>query len=273
MKLGLIGCGRVGISIFYLLKKRNKIVGLYDINKKNLARAKKLLKYKKNLKIDEICKQSDALFIATPDDKIVKTYKNIRKYITAPKFIFHFSGSLSSKIIPKSKNIYRASIHPFATFPEVVLTPRRYFLFFEGDPPALRAVRKIFPKENFLIKRVNPRLKNRYHLIGVFSSNLLIGYLTLIRDLAKEIGWKDREFYEIVIPIIESTIKNVKKYGLKDGLSGPLKRGDKGVIKKHLETLRAKKGLNRLYKFLSSAILNDLVDPKAKKSLLDLFKN
>ncbi len=255
MKIGLIGCGRVGISIFYSLRRYNKIVGIYDIDKRNLALGKRLLRLKGDLTPEEVCQRSEAIFIATPDDKIKVVYQEIKKYIKTKKFIFHFSGCLSSRVIPKSKNVCRGSIHPFATFPGVELSLKKIFLYVEGDRPAISAIKKIFPKDRFLIRMIKPEFKGKYHLIGVFASNLLIGYLNLIRELSREIGWKGQEFYEVVIPIIEDTLENIKRDGLKNALSGPLKRGDVETVRRHLQILKKKKSLDDIYRLLSGSIL------------------
>ncbi len=273
MDIGLIGCGKVGTSIFCLLKKNNRILGVYDINKRNQQRTVKKLKLTKNASYEAICTKSQALFFATPDDKILDAFRKTKPFLKNVKFLFHFSGLLPSTIFPKAKKIRRASIHPFTTFPEIILPPirKKYDLFIEGDKPALRAVRQIFKSEYFNIKKITKQDKAKYHLIGVFSSNLLVGLISAVEGLSRDIGWAKKNTTGVVSSIIKTTLDNVMKNGVKNALSGPLERGDISTIKKHLKMLRKNKNLLNIYKALSLAALKNVADSNNKKTLKELL--
>jgi len=273
MNIGLIGCGRVGISIVYLLKKNNRIIGVYDIRKKHQRRAVKYLNLRKNATYKEICARSQALFFATPDNKIIAAFTKAKPFLKGEKYIFHFSGLLPSTIFLKSKRIYRASIHPFATFPRIVLPKARekYNLFIEGDYQALRAVREIFKNKYFNLKKITQQNKNKYHLIGVFSSNLLVGLISAIDGLSRDIGWTKKDTCKVISPIIKATLDNIMKTGVKNSLSGPLKRGDISTIEKHLRILRKNKDLLNIYKALSVAALKNVANTTNKKKIKKLL--
>jgi len=273
MRIGLIGCGRVGITLFSLLRRNNHLVGVYDINRKNEKRALRLLRIKKNPKLSELCRSSEALFFATPDDQILKSFTRARPYIQSRQYVFHFSGLLPASVFPRWKKVYRGSIHPFATFPTIMIPPqKKYFLFIEGDREAKKAAWKIFRKKYFTIRSITKKTKVHYHLTGVFASNLLIGLLLAVHTLAKRIGWRERDFYEVVFSIIEETLRNTKKYKLKNALSGPLKRGDVEVIKKHVHTLYKDKDLLNIYKTVSLYILKNVTKGTGRKEIETLLK-
>lgn len=273
MRIGLIGCGKVGTTLFYLLKKNNQITGVYDINSKNEKRAVKLLHINKNLPLRELCIKSEALFFATRDDQIREAYKKVRAFINGKKYIFHFSGLLSAIIFPKSKNIYRCSAHPFATFPRIIIPPsrKRYPLFIEGDPQAIKVAKKIFSTKHFMLKKINKKDKKIYHLLGVFSSNLVVGLTSAIYEIVKKMNWKEKDLYDIIFPLVEESLSNIKKYKIKNALSGPLERGDIKIIKKHLDTLKKDKNLSNIYKTLSMAILHNIPRCKNKKKIKKLL--
>jgi len=274
MKIGLIGCGKVGITLCYLLKKNNHIMGVYDINKRNEKRALRLLHIKKNLTLRELCRVSEVLFFATPDDQILRAYKKAKSFIIGEKYIFHFSGLLPAMIFPKRATIYRGSVHPFATFPMITIPPTRknFFLFIEGDPKAQMVARKIFPKRYFILRKINKKDKETHHLIGVFSSNLLVGLMLAIYELTRSIHWEEKDFYNVVYPLIEETLVNIKKYGVSKALSGPIRRGDVKVIKKHLKALKKNKTLLNIYKTLSLNILESVTEKKRNKAIETLLK-
>lgn len=274
MKIGLIGCGKVGISIFYLLRRNNQIVGVYDISKKNEKIAAKILNIKKNPSYKELIRESDALFLATPDDAILAAYQKAKVFINRSKYVYHFSGLLPSDILPKTKYIYRASVHPFATFPRIVIPPvrQRFFSSIEGDRMAIKIAKKIFRTKYFTIKEIKKKDKDFYHLIGVFSSNLLVGLISSIYKLAQKINWSEKDIYQMVFPIIEETLNNIKRYSLKNALSGPLQRGDIDVIEKHLRTLKKDKNLYNMYKILSKIILENIVGDNKKTRLKKVLR-
>lgn len=269
MRIGLIGCGRVGVTIFIILKKRHNVVGVYDINKKHEHIAIRLLGLRKNPSYRELIERCEVLFLATPDDALVKAYKNMYDYLSGPKYVLHFSGIMPADILPKKKNIYRASVHPFATFPEIAIQARKqpFVLSIEGDRAAVNMTRRIFTSKHFTLKRLRKQDKTFYHLIGVFSSNLLVGLLAAISDIARKVNWKEDEIRQLVYPIIEETMKNIKKHGLRHSLSGPLSRGDVKTVKTHLDALRKNKNLLKIYKEISLYITESLISEHKRRKL------
>ena len=95
---------------------------------------------------------------------------------------------------------------------------------------------------------------------------------SVIYDLAKKIGWKERDLYEVVFPLIEETLNNIKKYKIKNALSGPLQRGDVEILKKHLKALKGNKSLLNTYKVLSLNILKNILKEKRKSEIVKLLK-
>jgi predicted short-subunit dehydrogenase-like oxidoreductase (DUF2520 family) len=266
MKIGLIGCGKVGTSVFYYLRKNNAIVGVDDINKKHEKRTAKLLGIKKNPELETLCWKSKALFFATPDDEIIHAYRRVRRFIKGRKYVFHFSGLQQATIFPKTQDVYRASVHPFATFPQLFIPPVRkhYFMFVEGDTPARRSIRRIFGKKHFTITHLHASKKAYYHLLGVFSSNFIVGLTAAMHKLAKKTGWTQDQMRAFIFPMIDETIENIKLYGIEGALSGPLTRGDTKTIRGHVRTLKKNKSLTALYKAMSLHILETLVKEKRR---------
>jgi predicted short-subunit dehydrogenase-like oxidoreductase (DUF2520 family) len=274
MRIGLIGCGRVGVAITRLLTKNNQIVGAYDSSKRKQRQAIKLLSIVDNPDYKKLITQSEVLLIATPDDIISQACKKMMKSITGTKYLFHFSGILPADIIPKKKNIYRASVHPFATFPKMpaIAGRQHFFLSVEGDTQAIRVARMIFHERYFTLRKIKKAYKPIYHLVGVFSSNLLVGLVASINELAIKIGWRRQDLEQMIIPMIEETANNIKTLGVQESLSGPLRRGDVEVIKKHLRVLKEDKNLLEIYKALSRSIVDNIIEGKRKQELKRLLR-
>mgnify|MGYP000386238920 CR=1 FL=1 len=63
MKIRLIGYGRVGVTLCNLIKEKNEIIGVYDIKKRKIEEAEKILGLSKNLAYEELIKESEVLFL------------------------------------------------------------------------------------------------------------------------------------------------------------------------------------------------------------------
>jgi predicted short-subunit dehydrogenase-like oxidoreductase (DUF2520 family) len=274
MNIGLIGCGKVGTTMFYLLNRTNKIIGCYDIDKTNEKRTKRVLNITSRYTLEQLCTKSNALFFATPDDRILDAYNAAKKFIRHKTLVGHFSGLLTSTVFPFSKYTCRASIHPFATFPYISVPPlrKKYPLFTEGDAQALRKVRAIFTEKHFTIHSIRKKNKVLYHLIAVFASNFLIGLMSAAQSTSKRIGWEEKDFNDLVIPIMKETIMNARALGISKALTGPLARGDISTIKKHLKTLNKNKNVLNIYKTLSIQLIVSMDNPDNSRKIKYLFK-
>lgn len=257
MRIGLIGCGRVGVTLCDILRQNNTLVGVHDKSQERERAAARRLKIRHNPSYPELIRQSEALFIATPDDEIVRAYGKMRRFICGPKYVFHFSALLPADTIPGTPDVHRASVHPFATFSGFAAPSRteRYHLSLEGDAPALKAARAIFGGRHFTLKRIRREDKALYHLVGVFASNLLVGLVAAAGRLAARIGWQDRDLRQLLYPIVEQTIRNIREHGPEEALTGPLRRGDVKTVEKHLRALRRDKDLLNVYKTLSRSLI------------------
>jgi len=273
MRIGLIGCGRVGVTIFSILRTRNRIVGVYDSNARKQKTAVRSLRIRRNHTYEELISQSEVLFIATPDDAIIRAYHKMQPSLKGRKYVFHFSGILPADTLSKKKNVFRASIHPFATFPRIMIAPRKkhFFLSVEGDPQAIKCAHAIFNSQHFTLKSIRKKDKPLYHLIGVFSSNLLVGLVGATYQSANMMGWREKDIRHLIFPIITETLNNIEEYGLKESLSGPLRRGDVRTIEEHLKALQKNKYLLRVYKSLSAYIMHAIISGEKNPKLKKLF--
>lgn len=119
IKIGFIGPGKVGVSLGrYFTHKGITLSGFYGRNTETTLEAVNITKSKFYDNIQEIIKDSDILFITTPDDTISIIDRELSKFNLNNKSICHTSGSLKSNVLYNAKNsgalIY--SIHPIFAF-------------------------------------------------------------------------------------------------------------------------------------------------------------
>lgn len=258
MRFSLIGCGKVGVTMAYFLRRRNRLVGVYDIDRQARRRAMRILGVAKSQAYPLFLKTSDVVLIAVPDDRIRDAYHKIRRYLGAAACVIHFSGVLPAQVFPKRGRLTRGAAHPFATFPRLVIPPprKRYPLFIQGDCRALAVMRRLFTPDHFTLIPVSRSHKGFVHLAGVMASNLLVGLALAARQSGRRAGWTDRQVQTCLLPLMQETMTNIQDLGLAQALSGPVRRGDLRTVRKHLKMLSGKNaGLRNVYRQLSRFLI------------------
>lgn len=263
MRIGVIGAGKVGVSISYImLQKGLHVIAMSDKDSHALEIAIKYLEDKGDVIFTSdnthVVDKSDMVIIATQDRIINEVAQELdgKIYNFDGKYIVHTSGAHSSQILKPldSKGARLGVMHPLQTFPDIesaiMVLPDTY-IFIQGDVqclPALRYVAEIIGKKSIEIKENHMVL---YHLSAVIVCNLFCALLYSGEDIAKEIGIGLEPYF----PIIRATLKNIEQKGPLKSLTGPIVRGDINTIEFHLDSLKDKGILRDLYITLSRVAL------------------
>ncbi len=92
-----------------------------------------------------------------------------------------------------------------------------------------------------------------YHAGAVMTAGLMVSLLDAAVEALGEAGVERSAALNALLPLAASALEGVNKRGLQKGLTGPIARGDVGVVRAHLEALPPP--LASLYKLLSSRAL------------------
>ena len=249
LKVGLIGCGRVGLS-FATNLKRAKIIGVNDLDSGRRKKASILLGCPVK-DLGQLAKTADVILIATGDDEIGKVARKLRR-VGFKKTLIHFSGLLSSKILGNNN---RASIHPLGSFADTKtgkkLMVRTSFII-EGDRKGISVAQRLLSSFTDRFTRIKPEDKPYYHLACVFVSNLLIGLYSMGKRIVKK-----KKLDIDLLPLVDATVHNIKALGINSAITGPLLRKDVKTLRVHKKILKkmdAKYGL--IYYLLSREVLD-----------------
>lgn len=242
----IIGAGRIAVSILNGLI--NAQLNIQSVISKKVNSAEQLAKkfsvehYSNNL--FQIKEDTNLFLLTVPDNQILSVAVQIEKLnVNFQDSLFvHFSGALSSSILDdlKNKGAATASFHIMQSFPtkniielnnltaavETDSEKAEKYLFFLADKL------KMNPFKLFKEDKVN------YHLAGVYSSNFFVGNLLSANSVIQDNKTDYPNFDELILPIVTTTLNNIKLKGLDGSLSGPIQRGELEVIKKHIEKLK-----------------------------------
>ncbi len=243
MKIGIVGAGKVGISLGYVLRSNGvHVVGISDVTPRALDAAREFLGIDTLYTDDnlQIVNSSDTIAIAIQDRLIGEAAQSIADKAgdLAGKLFFHTSGADSSSVLEplKKKGAHVGSLHPLQTFPDIesainVLPDTSIFI--EGDDKARDALRFIGENLGAKVYVIAGEDKVYYHLAAVFVCNLFSALMQAGAGVMKKI---DIDF-EPFLPIIRATMKNIETKGPLAALTGPIVRGDDKTVSSHLEAM------------------------------------
>jgi predicted short-subunit dehydrogenase-like oxidoreductase (DUF2520 family) len=245
---------------------------------------------------------TDLVIIATPDDAIAETAERFATGLTAETrrrtaqpdqraatrgtirgTVLHTSGALSSDVLSPLAQIgfHTGSLHPLVSVSEPRAGARglqRAFYCLEGDATAVRIARAIVKDLQGSSFSIRPENKALYHAAALMAA----GHITALFDLATELlaacGLKKSQAREVLLPLVESAVRNLQVSTPEKALTGTFARGDVATVRRHLAALSGKKHAEALavYKLLGLRSLqlaaSNNLDPRRVKEITKLLK-
>lgn len=275
LKVGFIGPGKVGVNLGrYFTHNKLYVTGFYGQNLKSTKEASIITNSKCYENIEDIIKESNIIFITTPDDIISMIDKKISKFDLRGKYICHCSGSLRSCVLSNAKRagalIY--SIHPIFAFPNKNINMKdlkEIYFSIEGDKLDSQNIsnkidNSLGYNSDLLILNLMNKLPNKYfirknetdskyHLCNVMVSNLVLSLINIGTSYLKSFNLSEEEALRALKPLIYGNINNIFENGFLNSLTGPVVRGDLETIMKHKASLY--KDHEELYDILSLNLL------------------
>src|SRR6056297_767847 len=242
MKVGIIGAGKVGTAFGkFLINHGISVIGYNSRSKKSLEHAINYTKTRAFQK-EELINAADVIFITVKDDQIqnvletsIDTFQDLRE-----KTFIHMSGVHSSKILikayEKKADIY--ALHPLQSVSNIEKAVKDFektYFSIESIGSKNKHIKKILSSINHYFE-IEPNQKSVYHMSACVFSNYLTTLIDFGLELTSSIGIDKDKAFEAMLPLINSTIKNIQNEGIEHSLTGPLARGDVKTIESHLES-------------------------------------
>jgi predicted short-subunit dehydrogenase-like oxidoreductase (DUF2520 family) len=233
-RISILGAGRLGTSLGRSLSRKDFRVKVLSSSRLNAAK-KDSFRFSKN----------EVVFICLPDREISSAAEKLSRTGVdfKGKTFFHCSGLLPSHLLKplKEKGASTGSFHPIQSF-AAKNTPLRHFkgvyIGVEGDAGALAVARLIIRKLGGKFLRLEEIDKPLYHTACSIASNFFVLLLDISSQLMADARIHKALARRIILPLVQGTLHNVKKFGLEQALTGPLSRGDIDTIKRHLSALK-----------------------------------
>jgi len=248
-KIAIVGAGLVGTALAYLLKEKGyTLVGLAGRGEESLKKAASLVggDVRTTTAPEEITTEADLVLITTSDSAIQEVCDRIASKggFHPGQIVVHTSGALPSTILKNAqdKGALIASVHPLQSFADikgaVKIIPSSIFNL-EGDPKAIPFLAELVKELGGKPLAIDTQGKPLYHAAAVVACNFLVTLVYLSYQLFEAIDISQDDAAQALLPLIKGTVNNIERLGPVKALTGPIARGDVGVIRGHLEAFKA----------------------------------
>ncbi|MHB1686630.1 MAG: Rossmann-like and DUF2520 domain-containing protein [Ignavibacteriaceae bacterium] len=244
--IAIIGAGKIAFSLTNSLIHSGYKVAI--VISKNISSAKKLAgKFQikpYSDKFQDLPSNCNIFFLCVPDSQLKSVSMQLSEIkLNFPRSLFiQLSGALTTSDLTslQKKKAMTASFHIMQTFPskKIISLSKSYAAIETQNDRAEKFLFRLAKKLDLIPFKLESRNKIFYHLAGVYVSNFLVGNIFSSQKLFDRTKSKRINFSNLIMPIVSTTISNVKKFGAEKSLSGPVERGDLQIIKNHISSLK-----------------------------------
>ena len=244
--VAVIGPGRVGGAIGRRLREAGYRIAA--VASRSLASARKGARFigagRAFGSPARAAEQATLVLLSVPDDRIHAVCERIATGggFSRAQVVVHFSGLLPSDVLDPARGCGAAvaSCHPlqtFATSRDALRLLAGSTFALEGDPRAMPTVRAMVRALGGKAVAIPTDAKVPYHAAAVMACNYLVVLLDAALSVYDEAGMGGQGAMRALRPLLDGTLANVERLGGPGALTGPIARGDVGVVRVHLEWL------------------------------------
>jgi predicted short-subunit dehydrogenase-like oxidoreductase (DUF2520 family) len=234
--MAIIGAGRVGRALGRRLHELDWKIGA--VITRSEASARKAVRFigagKARATLSREVLASRLILISTPDDAVAKVAAELARIGAEElrgKVVLHTSGALNCGALKAVRDWGAAvgSMHPLQSFSGVGIPPLEGKVFaIEGDPAAIRLARQIVRALGGLPIQIAGASKVLYHAAVEETATRLLMLS----------GMKRSEAVRALLQLTRQVLENFERLGPRAAWTGPLARGDYGVVAAHLAAMK-----------------------------------
>lgn len=244
--VSIIGPGRLGGALAIALDRRGFVVDSLIYRSAEAARSVRdamtsntpvLIPFES---LDVV--KSQVVIIASGDPEISAISKALVKHVRSGATILHTSGSLSSDVLLplKTAGCRTGSMHPLISVSDPFIGSRRFagaYFCIEGDSRAAKSAASIAEALGGTPFSIDTQFKPLYHAAAVSASGHLITLLDTAIEMLSACGIDFDSAKRILMPLIISSIDNLRTQTPAEALTGTFARVDIEAFDRHLSAL------------------------------------
>ena len=194
--------------------------------------------------LPDVAEHAALTLIAVSDDSLAGLVEELAEAgaWTQAHMVVHCSGVLPAAVLAPAaaQGALIGGFHPLAAIAgrHQALPPGITFGI-EADEPLRGTLHQMAQDLHSYSIDLDPAHRPLYHAAAVLASNYTVVLAALARELLELVGADGDAAQRAILPLLRSTLANLERAGLPDGLTGPLVRGDAGTVVQHLAALDA----------------------------------
>jgi predicted short-subunit dehydrogenase-like oxidoreductase (DUF2520 family) len=215
--------------------------------------ARQFIGAERAVSLRELPRHASRIVIAVTDEAIPEVAAEIAEGGLRDGIVLHTSGAAG----PEALEILREAgnsigvLHPLQTVPSaergLETLPGATFAF-AGDEEAAAWASHLIAGIGGSEMRVDPKFWRHYHAGAVMACNFQMTLVDAALELMAMAGIGREAALDALSPILRATTENILKLGPERALTGPIRRGDVGTIRRHLAAVEnASPETKRLY--------------------------
>jgi predicted short-subunit dehydrogenase-like oxidoreductase (DUF2520 family) len=202
--------------------------------------------------------EADVVVLAVRDEAIrdVAALLLATGLVTRKHVMVHCSGAIAAEEALAGVRAELggvAAMHPLRAVvdPRAVMRDWRGTVFgVEGDERGAELARRLVEALGGTVLAVTGAQMAAYHAACAMASNYLVALVDSAATVLRSVGIAKDAAHAALLPLCEGTLRNLREQGLPGALTGPIRRGDRATVARHLQALAALPDLADLYRQL-----------------------
>jgi len=268
--ISIVGSGVLGTSLGVILRQHGAPVEMIaGRDAGRVERAAERVGCRPAATVEEAARAAHWVLVAVPDDVVSQVGRRIvdawRDSVPSQAAVVHTSGALGVHALDEVHALGAATgvCHPLQSMMNLDAAlewlPRSCFGI-SGHGLGYEVAALIAEHVSGSFVTVEDARRPLYHAGACVASN----YLTVLLEAAGGLlmdgaGLSWHEALQALGPLIDGTLENVRRWGTRDALTGPVARGDVGTVHRHLVAMQERQVPARwfnVYRTLGEAALD-----------------
>lgn len=239
LRIALVGAGRVARALVIALDRAGvPVVAVGSRQPERLSAAS----YPQPCTPQQAVDQADLVLLTVADDAIAPVTAALRW--RAGQAVVHCSGATEvAALAPAAQaGAHTGGFHPLQIFSDPEQAARRLAgstAAIEAGPALMPTLRALAAVLGMPVTVLPPGMRVRYHVAAGYAASFLLPVLQEAVALWASFGVDEADALQALLPLSRGTLEAVGARGLAGAVSGPIARGDLGVVQHHLEALAA----------------------------------
>ena len=184
----------------------------------------------------------DIVWIAVPDDKIQGLAEQAAqdREDWSGKLVVHSSGATS---ITALNPVASLGAEPAVAHPNLILAgdapfPQNSVWGITSSSETYTRIKHLFREFEPVLIRIDDKKRSLYHAGATMAANYPMTLFSLGVELYKRAGVPDDLAIRVVQEFMAKSVETVAERGIREGLTGPVQRGDQKTLNEHLEAFK-----------------------------------